>query len=348
MLKYLVLSASVLVLLTGASQAMPGAQAHHLSIKPGAEQPFVSKVDFHKGLKKLKNVFKGGNKTSGVAKSSPNFKGSAPSARPKGSSSSSSAASAPSRPTRTQQFNFPSQADTVQPSWLSKTIKRAPTVQRTPAEKTAMLDNLNKPGGRGMFYTEKGGFRTLPGGNKVFFRPDGTYRVDPNDVRLPTNIERLQIDAVSRGDVKFNFRDTDNGVLRLENRRGQEVYLRYDNTFVPKGGVPTKPARNLKPNRSNTAVASTRPLDATDNIPAAALPPSTYDSSAAAARLQPQDGYTLPGAPAQLPQVRYDNALPGNGQLPQVRYDNGFPADANAGGGLPSGNAYEQPNSAFN
>lgn len=334
MLKPLLLSVSLSAFLLTSGHAMPGPLGlSGTNIEPAISLPVV------KAVKKLKKLKKFGKKLNPFKKSTPSTPnaGAVPNNIAPGSVNAPSAPRAPSAPSGANAF--PRQQQAPAPSWMSNTIKTNAVETRTPAAKAAMLDNLNQRNARGgMVYTENGGFRTKNGGARVNFKDDGSYSIDASDVRNRwTANEQKQIDAIARGDVSFQFRNTDNGVLRMVDREGQEVFLNYTGQFT----------------RKTTAVTRATPL-----APSGAIAPPRTPPGSPSGSLRGQNQFQNPAAfpanqprydsvaPLQPNQPRYDNVAP----LPPVNYDRGFPAN-NVGAQAPANNlpgAYIQPNEPLN
>lgn len=322
MLKPILLSAAVTTMLLTSVQAMPGA----LGITGTNFEPIVS-LPITKVGKKFDKFGRAIGKLVPFKKnpsSAPN-----PAAAPNNLAPNSLGAPAP-RSAPTSASAFPRQQQAATPSWMSNQIKTNAVETRTPAAKAAMLGNLNQKNARGgMVYTENGGFRTKNGGARVNFRDDGTYSIDASDVRNRwTPSELKQIDAIARGEVSFQFRNTDNGVLRLVDTNGREVFMNYTGQFTPKStGI-----RSIQPLAPNTAVAPPR------TPPGSFRGQNQFQNNAALPSNQPRYDSV---APLQPGQPRYETVP----QQPPVNYDNRFPT-TNLGGQAPANNlpgAYVQP-----
>lgn len=328
MLKTTLLTASITTMLLTSGHAMPGA----LGITGTNIEPAVS-LPVMKAGKKLKKLGKAFGKVNPFKKSNPSAQN--PALAPNNLAPNTLSAP-PSRAAPTSASAFPRQQQQAPaPSWMSNQIKTNAVKTRTPAVKAAMLDNLNQRNARGgMVYTENGGFRTKNGGARVNFRDDGTYSIDASDVRNRwTPSELKQIDAIARGDVSFQFRNSDNGVLRLVDRNGLEVFMNYTGQFTPKStGI-----RSIQPLAPNTAIAPPR------TPPGSLRGQNQFQNNAALPSNQPR--YDSVAPPAQLGQPRYDSVP----LQPPVNYDNRFPT-TNLGGQAPANNlpgAYIQPNAPF-
>lgn len=313
MLKPLLLSASVSVFILTSANAMPGALGvSATSLEPAVSLPIV------KAGKKLRKLKSFGKKLNPFKKSNPtNPSAALPNNVAPGSVNAPSGQLAPSAPTGANAF--PAQNRSAAPSWMSSGVKRQATETRTPAAKNSIMRELNeRTPGRGMVYTENGRFRTKNSGALVTFKNDGTYSIDRTNLRNNwTPSEQKQINAINRGDVSFQFRNNDNGVLRMVDREGQEVFMNYTGQFT----------------RKATAVKSI-----------SALPPRTPPGSPGGSlrgQNQFQNAGQLPAGPP-----RYDSVPP----QPPVVYDQGIPVN-NAGGQLPQGQlpgSYIQPDAPLN
>ncbi|MEP4431474.1 MAG: hypothetical protein ABJ349_04655, partial [Hyphomicrobiales bacterium] len=240
MLKPLLLSASIAVFMLPSANAMPGT----LGVSGTGMEPAVALpiIKAGKKLNKLKNF---GRKLNPLKKSNPtNPSANIPSNVAPNSVNAPSGQLAPSAPGGANAF--PAQNRNAAPSWMSPNVKGQATETRTPAAKNSIMRELNeRTPGRGMVYTENGRFRTKNSGALVTFKNDGTYSIDRSNLRNNwTPSEQRQISAINRGDVSFQFRNTDNGVLRMVDREGQEVFMNYTGQFT----------------RKNTAIRSVSPL----------------------------------------------------------------------------------------
>lgn len=344
MLKPILLSAAITSMLLTSVQAMPGALGvTGTNFDPTVSLP-ITKVG--KKLNKLGKAFQKVNPFKKNPSSTPN-----PAAVPNNLAPNSLNAPA-TRAAPTSAPAFPRQQQAATPSWMSNQVKANAVETRTPATKAAMLDNLNQKNPRGgMVYTENGGFRTKNGGARVNFRNDGSYSIDPSDVRNRwTPSEQKQIDAVARGDVSFQFRNTDNGVLRLVDRQGQEVFMNYTGQFTRKTTAVTR----ITPLAPNNAIAPPRTppgsssgsLRGQNQFQNTGLPANQprYDSVAPLQTGQPRYDSVAPQPP-----VNYDRGIPlNNGAQPRINYDRGIPIN---GAQLPANNlpgAYIQPGDPLN
>lgn len=321
MLKPLLLSVSLSAFLLTSGHAMPSLLGlSGTNIEPAMSLPVVKVVKKLRGLKKL------GRKLNPFIKSTPRTPnaGAVPNNIAPGAVNAPSAPRAPSVPSVANAF--PRQNQTPATSWMSPNVKTSASNIRTPAQQNAMLSNLNtRNSGGGMVYTESGKFRLKRSGELVNFRQDGNYSIDPSDVKTRWSLnEQKQIDAVGRGDVAFQFRNTDNGVLRLVDRNGQEVFMNYTGKFTQK--------------------ASLSPLPASSSIAPPRTPPGSlrgqnqFQNPAAFPSSQPRYDRVTPLQPNQ---PRYDSVTP---RAP-ITYDNKF--QTSPANNLPTGR-YEQPDQAFN
>lgn len=348
MIRHLLISASMTALLVTTNHAAPGpmsAQAAHTISHTSA--PIINST-FHKSLKKL------GKKLNPLSKSTP----STPNVPSAPGNIRQGAVGAPRAPAGTRAPSGPAafpQQTTPSTSWTSPTVRTRAIEVRTPAAKQSILANLNSRNRRGgMVYTESGKFRLKNGGARVRFNADGSTRIDTADVKTRWSPnEQRQIDGVANGDVSFQFRDSDNGVLRLVDRQGDEVFMNYTGNFVKKAGANTA-VRQITPLAPSNAIAPPRtpPGSGRGNLGGQnqfSANQNAYDSVA-----------PLPAGPPRYdsvppqPPIRYDqgfgtnNGLPGQ---PPIRYDQGFGANNGLPGGqqaaplpnnLPVGR-YEQP-----
>lgn len=319
MLKSILLSTSLTALLLTSSHATPGSLGQSgPKVEASSSLPVVKAG---KKLNKLKNL---GKKLVPFRKSTPS--GPAPANLP--NNLAPGAVNAPSAPVRTSAPSapnaFPTQSRNATPSWMSPGVKTQAFQARTPAAKQSILVQLNDGrAGRGMVYTENGRFRTKNSGALVTFKNDGTYNIDRSNLRNNwTPSEQKQIDAVNRGDVSFQFRNNDNGVLRMVDRDGQEVFMNYTGQFT----------------RKTTAVQQVRPLKPTSAIAPPRTPPGSPGGSLRGQN-QFQNAQQLPAGPP-----RYDSVPP----QPPVNYDARLPGGPAGGQTQQLPGAYVQPNEPLN